>query len=86
MTLLDYEMPLQALPLLCLYRHLAADTCRDLRHAVTADAPAVQYEPATHSKQAVWPLAFMNLPASHTAHVPCFADGCTVPGLHLLGS
>ena len=37
MTLLDYEMPLQALPLLCLYRHLAADTCRDLRHAVTAD-------------------------------------------------
>ena len=42
MTLLDYEMPLQALPLLCLYRHLAADTCRDLRHAVTADALAVQ--------------------------------------------
>jgi len=42
LTLLDYEMPLRALPLLCLYRHLAADTCRDVHHTVTADALAVQ--------------------------------------------
>ena len=41
-TLLDYEMPLRALPLLCLYRHLAADTCRDVQHTVTADALGVQ--------------------------------------------
>jgi hypothetical protein len=41
-TLLDYEMPLRALPLLCLYRHLAADTCRDVHHTVTADALSVQ--------------------------------------------
>ena len=41
-TLLDYEMPLRALPLLCLYRHLAADTCRDMHHTVTADALGVQ--------------------------------------------
>ena len=34
-----------------------------------ADAPSSQYDPATHSKQAVLPVSFMNLPASHLAHV-----------------
>ena len=34
------------------------------------------------SKQAVWPLEFMNLPAAQLVHVPWPTTGCTVPGLH----
>ena len=46
--------------------------------------PASQYEPATHSKQAVWPLSFMNLPATQSTHSFWPPAGCTVPGLHSL--
>ena len=38
-----------------------------------AEAPSSQNEPGTHSTHAVAPLAFMNLPASHLAHVPCLS-------------
>ena len=55
-------------------------------HGSGADAPASQYEPATHSKHAVAPLALMNEPASQLAHVPWLALGCTVPGEHSVGS
>ena len=55
-------------------------------HGSGADAPALQYEPATHSRHAVAPLALMNLPASQLAHVPWLAFGCTVPGEHGVGS
>ena len=52
-------------------------------HGSGADAPASQYEPATHSRHAVAPLALMNVPASQLAHVPWLPFGCTVPGLHI---
>ena len=55
-------------------------------HGSGADAPASQYEPATHSRHAVAPLALMNEPASQLAHVPWLALGCTVPGEHSVGS
>ena len=32
-ALLEYEQPLRALPLLCLYKHLATDRCRSARHS-----------------------------------------------------
>ena len=51
-------------------------------HGSGALLPSSQYEPATHSKHAVWPLSFMNLPATQLAQVPWLALGCTVPGLH----
>ena len=51
-------------------------------HGSAADAPAAQYEPATHLKHAVWPLPPWNLPASHLSHSPMLVLGCTVPGLH----
>ena len=44
--------------------------------------PTSQYEPASQSKHTVWPLTFMNLPASHMRQLPCPPLGCTVPGLH----
>ena len=40
-------------------------------HGSAAEAPSSQNEPDTHSTHAVAPLAAMNLPASHLAHVPC---------------
>ena len=55
-------------------------------HGRGALLPSSQYEPATHSKHAVWPLTFMNLPASHLSQLPRAASGCTVPGLHGVGS
>ena len=51
-------------------------------HGSAADAPASQYEPATHSKHAVSPGSCWYLPATHLAHVPCSVKGCTVPGAH----
>ena len=39
-----------------------------------------------HSKHAVAPLALMNVPAAQLVHEPCPAVGCTVPGLHCVGS
>ena len=51
-----------------------------------ADAPTSQKEPAVHWKHAVAPLALMNVPAAQLVHEPCPAFGCTVPGLHSLGS
>ena len=51
-------------------------------HGSAADAPASQYEPATHSKHAVSPGPCWYLPASHLTHVRWFEAGCTVPGLH----
>ena len=54
-------------------------------HGSAADAPASQYEPATHSKHAVSPGPCWYLPATHLAHVPCSVAGCTVPGLHAVG-
>ena len=51
-------------------------------HGSGADAPASQYEPAVHSKQDVSPCPDWYVPASHIAHVPCCAAGCSVPGLH----
>ena len=53
-------------------------------HGSGALLPSSQYEPATHSKHAVWPLSFMNLPATQSAHSFWPAAGCTVPGLHSL--
>ena len=55
-------------------------------HGSAADAPSAQYEPATHSKHAVSPEASWYLPAAHLAHEPCSVLGCTVPGLHAVGS
>ena len=55
-------------------------------HGSGAEAPASQYEPATHSKHAVWPLAFMNVPAPQLVQLPWLVAGCTVPGLHSVGS
>ena len=55
-------------------------------HGRGALLPSSQYEPATHSKHAVWPLTFMNLPASHLSQLPLAASGCTVPGLHGVAS
>ena len=55
-------------------------------HGSAADAPSAQYEPATHSKHAVSPDASWYLPAAHLAHEPCSVLGCTVPGLHAVGS
>ena len=52
-----------------------------------ADAPSSQYAPGGHTKHwLLLPLMFMNLPASHLSQVPCPAAGCTVPGLHSVGS
>ena len=51
-------------------------------HGSGADASALQYEPATHSRHAVAPLALMNLPASQLAHSDWRASGLTVPGAH----
>ena len=50
-------------------------------HGSGAEAPASQYEPATHSKHAVLPLSFMNLPATQSGQSFCPPSGCTVPGL-----
>ena len=55
-------------------------------HGRGADAPSAQYEPASHSKHAVLPLSFMNLPAAQAAQLPWLLCGCTVPGLHSIGS
>ena len=55
-------------------------------HGRGALLPSSQYEPATHSKHAVWPLTFMNLPASHLAQLPIAGSGWTVPGLHGVAS
>ena len=55
-------------------------------HGSGAEAPSSQYEPGVHSKQAVRPLSFMNRPASHLAQLSCPPSGCTVPGLHSVGS
>ena len=55
-------------------------------HGSGALLPSSQYEPATHSKHAVWPLTFMNLPASHLSQLLLAAAGCTVPGLHGVAS
>ena len=44
--------------------------CRPDGHGSAADAPASQYEPATHSKHAVSPGPDWYLPASHLAHDP----------------
>ena len=55
-------------------------------HGSGADAPASQYEPATHSRHAVAPLALVNVPASQLVHVPRLALGCLVPGEHSVGS
>ena len=53
-------------------------------HGSGAEEPCSQYEPATQSKHAVWPLWFMKLPAAQLAHVPSLACGCTVPGVQAL--
>ena len=55
-------------------------------HGRGALLPSSQYEPAVHSKHAVWPLTFMNLPASHLSQLPRAASGCTVPGLQGVAS
>ena len=55
-------------------------------HGRGALLPSSQYEPATHSKHAVWPLSFMKLPAAQAAQLPWPVCGCTVPGLHSVGS
>ena len=55
-------------------------------HGSGALLPASQYEPATQSKHAVWPLSFMNLPATHALHSDCLSSGLTVPGLHGVAS
>ena len=55
-------------------------------HGSGALAPCSQYEPGVQSKHTSLPLVFMNLPAAHLVHVPCSTSGCTVPGLHAVGS
>ena len=52
------------------------------RHGSGAEAPDSQNEPASHTKQAVLPLSFMNLPDSQLLHEGCLDSGCTVPGMH----
>ena len=42
--------------------------------------------PAVQPKHAVCPLSFMNLPASQLLQLGRFDAGCTVPGLHAVGS
>ena len=54
-------------------------------HGSGAEAPCSQYEPGMHSKHAVWPLSFMNLPTSQLAQIGWALAGCTVPGLHSVG-
>ena len=41
-----------------------------------AKAPGSQYEPATHPKHAVWPLSFMNVPASQLLQEGCVRPPC----------
>ena len=55
-------------------------------HGSGADALFSQYEPAVHSTHAVAPCPCWYLPASHFLQALCSIDGCTVPGLHLLGA
>ena len=54
-------------------------------HGSGVMAPCAQWDPSSQAKQIVLPLAFMNLPASQSVHVPWPGSGCTVPGLHCLG-
>ena len=59
---------------------------RPAGHERGALLPSLQYTPsAGQSKHAVWPLAFMNLPAAHLSQLLCSNFGWTVPGLHTDG-
>ena len=40
-ALVHYGMPLAALPVLCLLKHLATDCCRDVGHSMLADALSI---------------------------------------------
>ena len=55
-------------------------------HGSGALLPSSQYEPATHSKHAVWPLTFVKLPAAQLAHESELELGAAVPAGHRDGA
>ena len=45
-----------------------------------AMAPLSQYEPGSHSKHAVAPLSFMNLPGVQSSHLALLGSAAWLPG------
>ena len=50
------------------------------------DAPSAQYEAGEHATHADWPLSIWKRPAGHGSQEPRPTSGCTVPGVHAVGS
>ncbi len=65
--LVDHGEPLGALPILCLYRHLASHSCRDAAHTLLAEALVARAESAAGQPQHA--IATMH-DAYSAAHLP----------------